>query len=94
MLTTSAPGNVVRDRLYVLAVERVPEEVRCTVVAIPLVRSVVAVGLAVAVQLLGDAEPRVVAHEVADIAGECLRLVVVHQVGADGQRGENRGTGP
>lgn len=90
VLTTSAPGNIVRDGLNVLAVERVPEQIGCTVAAVPLVRSVVAVCLAVAVQLLGDTQPSVVAQEVAQSTGRRVWFVVVHQVWFDGHRGEDR----
>ena len=92
VLTTCAPGHVVRDGLDVLAVQGVPEEVGRTVAAVPLVGAVVAVGLAVAVQLLGDAEPGVVAQEVAHATGvHRLGLVVVAQVGLAGQGGQHGG---
>lgn len=48
-LTTSAPGNIVRDGFDVLAVQGIPEQVGRIVIAVPFVRPVVAVGLAVAV---------------------------------------------
>lgn len=91
LLTASAPGNVVCYCLDVFAIQRVPEQVGGTVAAIPLVGSVVAVSLAVAVQLLSDTEPRVIAHKVPDAAGQSVWLVVVNQVRLNGQRCQNRG---
>lgn len=85
MLTARSPGNVVGDRLDVLAKHRVPEQIRGAVVAIPLVGAVVAIRLAVAIQLLCDAQSGVVAHKVADPAGYRIRFIIVHQVGFNRQ---------